>query len=208
MRKVGFASANVPRIIREDAMPIVSTIKMTARQFIELGEEPAGIRLELVDGEIAVSPSPIPDHSFVESMLKHLLLTHILAHDLGRLYGDVDTIFSPHDVRRPDIIFFSKSRLHLVGPKAMEGPPDLCVEIISPSSETIDKVDKYAQYEAAGVAHYWIVDPGDRTAAAFRSQGGKYVPAGEGRNDDVVRFPPFADLDLPLGRLCQPPISR
>jgi Uma2 family endonuclease len=188
-------------------MPITSTIKMTARQFIELGEEPSGIRLELVDGEIAVSPSPIPDHSFIETMLKHILLQHILDRDLGRLYGDVDTIFGPHDVRRPDIIYFSKSRVHLVGPKAMEGPPDLCVEILSPSSETIDKVDKYEQYEAAGVAHYWIVDPAHRTAEAFVLSGGRYAPAGKGRDTDVVRFPPFTDLGIPLGRLWHPPVK-
>ena len=36
----------------------VGTIKMTARQFLELGEDPPGVRLELVDGEIAVTPSP------------------------------------------------------------------------------------------------------------------------------------------------------
>jgi Uma2 family endonuclease len=189
-------------------MPIVSTIKMTARQFIELGEDPAGVRLELVNGEVAVSPSPVPDHSFVEKMLTHLLLTHLLAHDLGRLYGDTDTIFGAYDVRRPDLIYFAKSRLHFVGKKCMEGPPDLCVEIISPSSETIDKVDKYEQYEAAGVAHYWIIDPADRTADAYRLEGGKYVRAGHGRNDDVVHFPPFPDLDLPLGRLWHPPLPR
>jgi hypothetical protein len=40
-----------------------STIKMTARQFLELGEDPPGVRLELVNGEIAVSPSSIRDHS-------------------------------------------------------------------------------------------------------------------------------------------------
>jgi hypothetical protein len=45
-------------------MSRVSTIKMTARQFLELGEDPPGVRLELVDGEIAVSPSPVPRHSF------------------------------------------------------------------------------------------------------------------------------------------------
>ena len=180
---------------------------MTARQFIELGEDPAGTRLELVDGEIAVSPSPIPDHSYVEKMLSIILGNHVLEHDLGRLYGDVDTIFGPHDVRRPDIIFFSKSRLHLVGKKAMEGPPDLCVEILSPSSETIDKVDKYEQYEAAGVAHYWIIDPAHRTAEAFRLTAGKYDPAGQGKESDTVRFPPFPSLDIPLARIWHPPIK-
>jgi Uma2 family endonuclease len=187
-------------------MPITSTIRMTARQFIELGEDPAGVRLELVNGEVAVSPSPIPDHSFVEKMLTIILGNHILTHDLGRLYGDVDTIFGPHDVRRPDLIYFSKSRLHLVGPKAMEGAPDLCVEILSPSSETIDKVDKFEQYQAAGVANYWIVDPANRAAHAYRLENAAYTPAGTGRNDDVVHFPPFADLPLTLGKLWHPPL--
>ncbi|HSI32849.1 MAG: Uma2 family endonuclease [Phycisphaerae bacterium] len=186
-------------------MPIVSTIKMTAHQFIELGEDPAGVRLELVDGEVAVSPSPIPDHSYVEKMLSIILGNHILQHDLGRLYGDVDTIFGPRDVRRPDIIYFQKSRQHLVGRKAMEGPPDVCVEILSPSSETIDKVDKFEQYEAAGVAHYWIVDPAGRTARAWRLVDGKYVAAGEGRDEQVVRFPPFDELDIPLGKIWHAP---
>src|SRR4051812_18980036 len=110
----------------------VSTTRMTAKQFLRLGEDPPGVRLELVNGEIAVSPSPIPDHSYTENMLSFLLTQHVVEHDLGEVFGDVDTILGQYDVRRPDILYFSKSRLHLVGEKAMEGPPDLCVEILSP----------------------------------------------------------------------------
>lgn len=182
-------------------MPIISTTKMTAQQFLQLGEDPPGVRLELVDGEIAVSPSPIPDHSHVDRMLSHMLLDHILKHDLGRLYGDVDTIFGRHEVRRPDIIFFSKARLHLVGRKAMEGPPDLCVEIVSPSSTEVDRVDKFDQYEKGGVANYWIVDPAERTIEAFVLENGRYGLRGKGHGADTVRLPPFPDLDLPLGML-------
>lgn len=189
-------------------MPIVSTIPMTSRQFIELGEDPAGIRLELVNGEVAVTPNVTPEHSFVNIMLGSFIGRHILQHNLGRLYGDVDTLFGKHDVRRPDIIFFSTARLHLVGKKAMEGPPDLCVEIISPSSETIDKVDKYEQYQAAGVAHYWIIDPIERTARAFKLVNDAYHPAGEGRDQETVHFPPFMDLAIALGRLSHLPVER
>jgi hypothetical protein len=53
-------------------MSIVSTIKMTARKFLELGEDPPGVRLELVNGEVAASPSPNLDHSYTDSMLRHL----------------------------------------------------------------------------------------------------------------------------------------
>src|SRR5688572_4464118 len=101
------------------AMSRVSTIKMTARQFLELGEDPPGVRLELVDGEIAVSPSPIPDHSYTCAKLASILDQHIEELGLGQLFLDVDTIFGEHDVRRPDVLFFSSSRLHLIGPKAM-----------------------------------------------------------------------------------------
>src|SRR2546423_351815 len=121
----------------EAEMTVVSTTKMTARQFLELGEDPPGVRLELVDGEVAVSPSPIPAHGHVVAQLIMFLAQHVKARRLGRIYADVDTIFGEHDVRRPDILYFSQSRLHHIGEKAMEGPPDLCIEVISPSSGTI-----------------------------------------------------------------------
>ncbi len=50
---------------------------MTAQQFLHLGEDPAGVRLELVDGEVAVSPSPTPKHSFVVMSLALILGNHL-----------------------------------------------------------------------------------------------------------------------------------
>jgi Uma2 family endonuclease len=182
-------------------MPVVSTTKMTASQFLELGEDPPGVRLELVDGEVAVSPSPTPEHSNIDTELRILVGTYVKARDLGKVFGDVDTIFGENDVRRPDLIYFSKKRLHLIGKKAMEGPPDLCIEIVSPSSSTVDRVDKFEQYEAGGVAHYWVVDPRDRSIEGYKLRRGKYVPTGSGRGNDVVRLPPFPKLDIPLGQL-------
>ena len=117
----------------------VSSIKMTARQFLQLGEDPPGVKLELVHGEVAVRPSPIPDHAFAISALTRILGQEIDGHDLGQLFIDVDTIFGEYDVRRPDILYFQKSRLHLIGEKAMEGPPDLAVEVLSPSSVKTDR---------------------------------------------------------------------
>ncbi len=189
-------------------MSEVSTIKMTARQFLELGEDPVGVRLELVDGEIAVSPSPFPDHSYVEKMLTIIVGSHIIAKNLGRLYGDVDTLFGKHDVRRPDIIYFSNARLHHVGLKAMEGAPDLCVEIVSPSSETIDRVHKFAQYRDFGIANYWIIDPAEKTAESYVLHGNMYELAAKGASNDVVRFQPFGDLEIPLAQLWHLPIRQ
>jgi Uma2 family endonuclease len=182
-------------------MPAIHTAKMTARQFLELGEDPPGIRLELVDGEIEMAPSAIPDHSHVDRMLSHLLLAHILEHDLGQLFGDVDTIFSESDVRRPDIIFFAKNRLHLIGKKAMEGPPDLCVEILSPSSVANDREVKFRLYRDGGVAHYWIVDPQQRSFESYTLVAGAYRQTAAAQGDQHVQAPPFPNLTIPLGKL-------
>ncbi|MGD1276365.1 MAG: Uma2 family endonuclease [Tepidisphaeraceae bacterium] len=182
-------------------MPIISTTKMTAEQFLRLGEDPPGVRLELVEGEIAVSPSPTPRHSYALIQLVTILNVHVTRNSLGIVFGDVDTILDRYNVRRPDILFFSSARTHLIGQKAMQGPPDLAVEVISPSSVQIDRADKFAQYRDAGVAHYWIVDPDSRTIEAWRLEQGKYVSSGRGCEDDVVKLPPFDDLEIPLSRL-------
>jgi Uma2 family endonuclease len=85
----------------------------------------------------------------------------------------------------------------------MEGPPDLCVEVISPSSAGIDRRDKFKQYAQGGVAFYRIV--GERhTVEGFELQGDRYQPIGGGKSDEIVRLAPFPDLPIPLGEIWHP----
>lgn len=186
-------------------MPVGSTVKMTSRQFLALGDDPPGVRLELVDGEIAVSPSPDFIHSRAEKRLCRLLLNHIVDNDLGELCGGIDTVMSSFDVRRPDIIYYCKVREHLIPSRgALNAPPDLCVEIVSPSSGTIDRVDKFQQYADLGVAYYWILDPSEKTIEGYRLESGQYVLAGSASGNDVVSLQPFEDLKIPLVGLWVP----
>jgi Uma2 family endonuclease len=177
---------------------------MTARQFLQLGEDPPGVRLELVDGEIIVSPSPIPRHSYTIVALGAILKTHVDQFDSGELLMDVDTIFGEHDVRRPDLLFFKKSRRHLITDEAIEGPPDLAVEVLSPGSERTDRRDKFNQYAAGGVKHYWIVDPKLCTIEAYVLRKREYVGRVRGSGSDVVKLPPFPKLEIPLAKLWRP----
>lgn len=180
----------------------LASIKMTARQFEQLGEDPPGVRLELVHGEILVSPSPAYEHHYTALKLSQLLLNHIDAHDLGELVGDVDTYFGDYNVRRPDLIFTAKARLHLLDERhGIRFPPDLCVEILSPGSATMDQTDKFELYAAFGVAHYWLVDPRNRTFVAYKLSRKKYVEAASGGRSDVVSAPPFPKLKIPLEQL-------
>jgi Uma2 family endonuclease len=186
-------------------MPIVSTAKMAAKQYLQLGEDPPGVRLELVNGQIAVGPPATPRHSFADKQLSFVLLGFIIEQDLGILLGNIDMVLGEYDVRRPDLIFFARGRQHLIDyDRVIDEPPDLCVEIVSAESAPIDRRDKFRQYAAGGVRFYWIVDPQLKTIEAFRLTGGRYRAVGRGQGNDTVSLPPFPDLEIPLGQIWFP----
>ncbi len=185
-------------------MPVLGTIKMTADRFLMLGEDPPGVRLELVEGEIAVSPSPIPSHSYTLVSLISILKDYTRSRRLGTVFTDVDTLLDEYNIRRPDILYFSNERMHLVGEKHMEGPPDLAVEIISPGSIEVDREVKFEQYAQAGVMHYWLVDPAEKTFESFVLRKGEYCLVVSGSGDESVSPDPFSALLIPLAELWFP----
>ena len=181
-------------------------VRLTADQYLKLGEDPPGVRLELVNGEIIVSASPSTPPAYTLTRLLVALANHVVAKNLGVVMSDTDHVLGMYDVRRPDIYFFSKDRIHLIEEGPIRHPPDLAVEVVSPTSGRVDRIEKFEQYRAFGIAHYWIVDPKARAAKAFKLlRRRKYSPAGAGSRNDIVNFPPFEDLDIALGDLWWPP---
>jgi Uma2 family endonuclease len=183
----------------------IHTIKLTTDQYFELGEDPPGTRLELIDGEIIVSPSPSRSHASIVFALAYLLETHLRQHHLGQLYLDTDVIFSRNTARRPDIAYFPNPTLALMTQDRLTAVPTLCVEVLSPSNEDDDRINKFHLYQSSGVAHYWIVDPAARTLQAYTLVDGVFQAAGLGRDGDIVRFAPFPDLAIPLADLWSRP---
>jgi Uma2 family endonuclease len=174
---------------------------MSSKQFLMLGEDPPGVHLELAHGKIVVSPSPSPEHSEVIVQLIRILSGYVRKHHLGRIFADTDTIFDEENTRRPDILFFSTARAHLVGKQALLGAPDLCVEVLSSSSITMDREDKYQLFAKRRVLNYWIVDPGNRTIEAFVLKRGKYVLGVAGKGKERVELPPFPGLVIDLSEV-------
>jgi Uma2 family endonuclease len=184
--------------------PTTITGRMTAAEFMALPEDPNKTRYELVHGEVVVSPSPNFDHAYVVSRLISRLVPHVDAQKLGVIVSDIDTPFGPDDVRRPDLLFFSTSRLHHIGKVHLEGPPDLCVEVLSPSNRHVDRGDKFELYRDSGVPFYWILDPMTKVVEAYRLEGKEYVPTVTAKDDAIVRLPPFDDLEIHLAGLWRP----
>ena len=75
---------------------------------------------------------------------------------------------------QPDLIFVASAHASRVSRRGIEGAPTLAVEILSPSTTTIDRSRKLQLYARHGVPHYWIVDPEARTVEAYELADGVY----------------------------------
>ncbi|MGN6367911.1 MAG: Uma2 family endonuclease [Phycisphaerae bacterium] len=186
-------------------MTIAGTIKMTAEQYLQLGEDPPGVRLELVDGEIRVSPSPTAAHAWAVSQLLFILASYAKANRLGVVMSDTDHIVTEYTVRRPDVYFFSRQRVKLLDGGVIRHYPDLAVEVISPGSERTDRKKKFAEYQGFGIPCYWIVDPVKKTFEGFELRRKKYAPSGKARSTEAISLPPFEGLEIELAELWWPP---
>ena len=73
-------------------------------------------------------------------------------------------------IREPDITFYaagSGDRYHV----QYADPPDLAIEVLSPSTRRIDREEKAAEYAEAGVTEYCIVDPEGRAIEVLTGAG-------------------------------------
>ncbi|MFT4039980.1 MAG: Uma2 family endonuclease [Thermomicrobiales bacterium] len=118
-----------------------------------------GRRFEIIDGELYESSSPLLRHAAVISALFRLLLP-LIDRLGGKLYtASVDVFFAGADPVVPDFMVVLPGSRARLAPRGIEGPPDLLIEVISPSNRTHDTVRKRALYARGGVREYWIVDP-------------------------------------------------
>ena len=119
-----------------------------------------GLRRELIDGEVYVTPAPIIRHQRTVTRLSRLIGNFLDAHPLGEvLVAPVDVIFSEEDdVTEPDILYVSNERASIVSERGLEGAPDWLIEVTSPSTRKRDFTLKLKRYQKYGVRLYWIID--------------------------------------------------
>jgi Uma2 family endonuclease len=118
-----------------------------------------GLRRELIDGELFVSPSPGRRHQRAVVRIAAALLAHVDEHGGEVLPAPADVYFSEATVVEPDVLYTSASRVgQLHDDRFTDIPPDLVVEVSSPSTRRLDLIHKRGLYEREGVAEYWFVD--------------------------------------------------
>jgi len=111
-------------------------------------------------------------------------------------------MFAPGEVYRPDVAGWRRERLpELPDQVPIEVRPDWVCEIVSPTSARRDRVRKMRVYHAAGVPHYWLVDPQDETLMVYRWTPEGYLYALGATREDRVRAEPFDAIELQVGAL-------
>jgi Uma2 family endonuclease len=171
--------------------------------FADLERAPEdGRRYELYDGEVYVVPAPIPLHQVVQHALTELLLECCRRHGGFAVSSPIDIVFSDYDVVQPDVVFFGPARAHLVDLHAViRHVPDLCVEILSPSTEASDRGRKLRMFARYGVPEYWIVDPVAEVIEVHRLEASGYALAQRVSGDEEVRSAVVGGAALRAGRI-------
>jgi Uma2 family endonuclease len=128
-----------------------------------------GLRKELIDGELYVTPAPIRRHQ--EAVTAIVGALHLYRRDHGgTVYpAPTDVFFSDRTIVEPDVVFLDVSRAGELGdPRYVDVLPDLVVEVSSPSTRRLDLVKKRGLFEREGVPEFWFVDLDEDVVDVYR----------------------------------------
>jgi Uma2 family endonuclease len=152
-------------------------------------------RVELRDGVMVVVPSPTLDHQGIQFLLQRWLYDHASSDLLVRAAVGVALEFT--QTFEPDVLLIRRGAIgthHFV-------PADqvvLAVEIVSPGTSRRDRIEKPADYAAAGIRHYWRVEQKPVHVYAYElGRDGVYTLAADS-DTELVLERPFA-IRLPIG---------
>jgi Uma2 family endonuclease len=161
-----------------------------------------GYRYEILDGVLYMAPAPVPDHENIAALVAARLVVAVEDQGLGRVFTSPD-IDAGGSVVRPDAVVVLNARLGVVAERKLIGPPDLVVEITSPSTAAYDRDadhGKRAAYARMGVPEYWILDPTSRTLTLLVLEDDHYREVGSLRDDERIPSQVLPNLVTPVER--------
>jgi Uma2 family endonuclease len=156
-----------------------------------------GKRYEIIEGDLYEMPSPSWDHAI--TTLNLLMLLTPIIESLGGwiVSAPLDTFFQGADPVQPDIVVLLPDSAAHPTTRGVQGPPDLLIEVLSPSNRSYDLLLKRSLYAQAGVREYWIVDPTNRTVEVLALDFDAFHTVQTASEGDAVRSP-LLDRTFPL----------
>ena len=184
---------------------ISGEIIATGVSFEDYLEHYAANFCEWVDGEV-IRMSPVHDyHDKLSLYLAVLLEAYFEIKPIGTVRHDpfVMKLAEINVSREPDLQVILNTNPGTLTPTYMDGPADICIEIVSPESVTRDHGEKFEEYEKGGVPEYWIIDAIHKETRFYRlNEEGIYVRQVEDA-DGNYRTPNLPGLVLHVATLWQ-----
>ncbi len=172
--------------------------------------EPEEKGAELIGGRIVYKAFPKPEHGVTQAKTSEALGPFNCRPGGANRPGgwwiasEVDMLLVGEGVR-PDLTGWRRDRVAKLpqpGPQgAVTERPDWVAEILSTSTASRDLNDKRAIYHAAGVPHYWILDPQNRLLMVYRHTSEGYLFVLGAQAGKTVRAEPFDAIELAVGFL-------
>nr|WP_030436468.1 Uma2 family endonuclease [Actinoplanes subtropicus] len=159
-----------------------------------------GVRRELLDGVLLVSPSPTDIHQIVAGRLMVALEESCPAE--FQVTQSVEIRINPRRTFIPDVLVATEQaaqrRSRLYAPHEVV----LAVEIVSPSSLSMDRITKPALYAAAGIPFYWRIETGDGlTVHTYKIDPEHELYRSSGTfQEQIVTAEPW-EINLPIKRI-------
>ncbi|WP_338868000.1 Uma2 family endonuclease [Spirosoma sp. SC4-14] len=125
-------------------------------------------KAEFINGEVVVHSPALDRHNSAMLLLATLLNVYVNDRQLGYVRAEKALVELTRNSYEPDICYFGADKAAQIVPDQLYYPaPDFVVEVLSKSTEKIDRETKFADYAAHGVAEYWIIDPLRRTVEQY-----------------------------------------
>jgi Uma2 family endonuclease len=158
-----------------------------------------GARRELIDGVLHVTPSPAPTHQVLAARLLVALEESCPEHLHVSQANDV--ILSMQRLFIPDVLVTTDEAAERDG-KFIAKEVVLAVEIVSPGSQSMDRVLKPALYAKAGIPFYWLIErSGGLTVHAYRLADGDDVYQPVGIFTETIKLDEPWGIEIPISRL-------
>ena len=156
-------------------MPPPEPITMTLEEFLASDLE----GYEYVKGELVPMPPTSLEHGEIGIRIVRHLDRHVHENQLGHVYTS-DTGFRVGErMLIPDVAFVSTARLPENRKKASPVPPDLAIEVVSPTDAQSRVSEKVQAYLDAGTSMVWVLDPVLKTVAVYQPDDYKLLMRGD-----------------------------
>jgi Uma2 family endonuclease len=179
-------------------------VQFTYREYALLPDD--GRRHELIEGDFYVTPAPSTFHQTVSRRLLHALMTQLEDTGIALVFdAPCDVILSDTTVVQPDLAIVRLSHREIVSERAIEGPPSVAVEILSPSSKGQDQFLKRSVYAKFNIPEYWIVEPDHGFVTQLRiDDAGAYQQHARLDRASTLTSPEFPEISIALAPIFRP----